>query len=323
MPVSALAYRSGFLNRKSFVELAYNLRAVVVLYHPDAGAIDMVHAIARGGYAPVVIANAISSADLAALRAVGIDVVANTENVGLAIAFNQGIARALASGAAHVMLLDQDTRPPADMAMRLLALAARVEASGRRLGCIGPMPVDRKKPDALTLARPVGSGTDYPDLIEVATIISSGMVIPREALMVVGGMWNELFIDQIDHEWCFRARAAGFAVMAATSVAMPHDMGDAGFQVLGRYKPVHRSPVRHFHIVRNTLWLARCSFIPRRWRMVETAKLAARIPSYLLFSVARGRTLRAVLRGLHSGLQSPPGRTLSAPLGKKTNHSTY
>ncbi|WP_236559369.1 glycosyltransferase [Sphingomonas sp. T1] len=290
----------------------FPLRAVVVLYHPDDGAIDMVLAIASHDYAPVVVANAIDSAKLARLRGAGIDLIVNATNIGLAAAFNQGIDRALASGAAHVMLLDQDTRPAPDMATRLLALASRVEASGRRLGCIGPVPVDRKMPDARTLAATITGGVRDADLAEVATIISSGMVIPRAAIEAVGGMWDELFIDQIDHEWCFRASAAGFAVIAATSVPMPHDMGDHGIKLFGRYKPVHRSPVRHFHIVRNTLWLARCSFIPRRWRLAETVKLAARIPSYILFSSARSQTLRAVARGVSDGMAAPPGRTLSS-----------
>lgn len=300
----------------------FPLRAVVVLYHPDDGAIDMILAISSYDYAPVVVANAIDCAKLARLRSAGIDLIVNSTNIGLAAAFNQGIDRALASGAAHVMLLDQDTRPAADMATRLLALASRVEASGRRLGCIGPVPVDRKMPDARTLATTITGGVRDADLAEVATIISSGMVIPRAAIEAVGGMWNELFIDQIDHEWCFRASAAGLAVMAATSVPMPHDMGDHGIKLFGRYKPVHRSPVRHFHIVRNTLWLARCSFIPRRWRLAETVKLAARITSYILFSSARSQTLRAVARGIFEGLTAPPGRTLSLSQPRMSASST-
>ena len=294
------------------MKTAYKLRAVVVLYHPDDEVLEMIVAIARKGYAPVAIANAIDATRLETLRQAGIDVVENTVNMGLAVAFNQGIDHALASGAEYVMLLDQDTRPPDAMADRLVASADRVRASGRQLGCIGPVPVDRKRPGARTIGRRSRGGIIDPELTDVSTIISSGMVIPRAALETVGGMWNELFIDQIDHEWCFRARAAGFAVVAATGVSMPHDMGDAGIQVFGRYKPIHRSPTRHFYIVRNTLWLARCSFIPLAWRMVETAKLAARIPSYLLVSSARGQTLRLIGQAIASGLRPPPGKTLSA-----------
>jgi rhamnosyltransferase len=303
------------------VESTCRLRAVIVLYHPDDGAIAMVREVAHSGYQPVAVVNAIDPARLRTLQAAGIETVENAANVGLAAAFNQGIGQALSSGASHVLLLDQDTRPPAGMIDQLLELAIRFEALGRRLGCIGPVPVDRKRPDARTLANRIGDGIDDPDFTEVATIISSGMVIPRTALTAVGGMWSELFIDHIDHEWCFRARGAGLAVLAATSVSMPHDMGDAGFKLFGRYKPVHRSPVRHHHIVRNTLWLARCSFIPRQWRMVEIAKLVPRSLGYLLFSSARGQTCLAVWRGLMAGLRQPPGRNLSVSLAKVTGRS--
>ncbi len=304
------------------MEPACQLRAVVVLYHPNDDAIGMVRAIAYSGYAPIAVVNAIDPVRLAALHDAGVEMVVNDTNIGLAAGFNQGIDRALAAGASHVMLLDQDTRPAPDMAARLVALAVGVEASGQRLGCIGPAPVDRKRPEARTLAAKIAGGINHDGLVEVATIISSGMVIPRAALEAIGGMWNELFIDHVDHEWCHRARAAGFAVVAATSVAMLHDMGDEGIELFGRYKPIHRSPVRHFHIVRNTLWLARCSFIPPRWRIVETAKLAARIPGYLLFSSARGKTWRAVWRGLSAGLRRPPGQTLSASPTSMTGSST-
>lgn len=304
------------------MESAYHLRAVVVLYHPDDDAIAMIREIAHNGYAPVAIVNAIDLGRLNVLRHAGVETLVNDTNVGLSVAFNQGIERALASGASHVMLLDQDTRPPTDMAARLLALAARFEKSKRKLGCIGPVPVDRKQPAARTLARRTADNCHDPDLVEVTTIISSGMVIPRTALEAVGAMWNELFIDQIDHEWCFRARAAGLAVVSALSITMPHDMGDAGFRLLGRYKPVHRSPVRHFHIIRNTLWLARCSFIPAPWRIIETAKLAVRVPAYLLFSSARKHTLLAMWRGMMAGLRPPPGRTLTASPTIRTGQFT-
>ena len=289
------------------------LRTVVVLFHPNDDAIAMVLSLARDGREPVAVVNAAAPARVAVLHEAGVELVFNDTNIGLAAAFNQGIARALESGATYVMLLDQDTRPSKDMADRLLKAAARVEASGRQLGCIGPVPVDRKRPQARTLAARVGGQDVTADLLEVVTLISSGMVIPRTALDVVGGMWNELFIDHLDHEWCFRARAAGFSVVAATAVDMEHDMGDRGFILFGRYKPVQRSPLRHYYLVRNTLWLARCSFIPARWRMAEAVKLVARIPSYLLFTSDRGRTLAALPRALRDGLRKPPGRTLSAP----------
>lgn len=288
------------------------LRPIVVLFHPDDAAVGSLRALAGEGWRPIAVANAIDEARLAALRLADIEVLVNRANIGLARAFNQGIERALEAGADYVLLLDQDTRPPRGMTAALLARAEAYAAAGGRLGCLGPRPVDRKRPQAATIAAPAAAADPGTRLMPVATIISSGMVIPRAAIERTGGMWNELFIDQIDHEWCFRAAARGLAVLVAADVPMPHDMGDAGIALGGRYKPVHRSPLRHYHIVRNTLWLARCSFIPRRWRIIEAAKLAYRMPAYLVFSSARWRSLAAIARGLRHGLGRPPARTSSA-----------
>ncbi|MEA1085876.1 glycosyltransferase [Sphingomonas sp. CD22] len=282
-------------------------RAVIVLFHPDDAAVAAVAARSDEGLAPVVVVNAIAPSQAEMLRKLDVEVIENADNVGLARAFNQGLERVFASGSAYAILFDQDSRPPIGMALTLAGIADAFQAAGGQLACIGPVPVDRKRPNARTTARHErDTPSGVPDAESVRTIISSGMVIPQAAYAAVGGMWDDLFIDQIDHEWCFRARAVGLTVLLATTVTMPHDMGDAGFTLFGRYKPIHRSPIRHFYIVRNTLWLARCSFIPRGWRIVEMAKLVLRGPSYVFFSRSRRATVTALIRAIAAGLRSLP-----------------
>ena len=288
------------------------LRPIVVLFNPDEAAIGSLMELAEAELHPLAVVNAIDADSLARLQLTGIELLVNPSNLGLARAFNQGIERALAGGAEYVMLLDQDTRPPDGMASALLARADRFVASGGQLGCLGPCPIDRKQPKAQAFARATRPADPTTGLVPVQTIISSGMLIPSSAILQTGGMWNELFIDHIDHEWCFRAAARGLAVMIAPDIPMPHDMGDDGFAFRGRYKPIHRSPPRQYYLVRNTLWLARCSVIPRRWRIIEACKLAYRVPSYLLFSSARRQSLREIWRGLRHGLGQRKARTLSA-----------
>ncbi len=282
-------------------KMNHRFRPIVVLFHPDDDAIASLIALGER-WRLIAVVNAIDERRLARVREAGIEILLNNDNIGLARAFNQGMERAFAQGADHVILLDQDTRPPPTMPDELLERADRFIAGGGALGCLGPRPVDRKRPGAATSARHAGLIDSRTSLVPVATIISSGMVIPRTAFERVGGMWNELFIDHVDHEWCFRAANAGLAVMIAPDIVMPHNMGDAGIEFLGRYKPIHRSSFRHYHLVRNTLWLVRCSFIPRRWRIVEAAKLGYRLPIYLAFGTARGRSLAAIAQGLRHGL---------------------
>ena len=120
-------------------------------------------------------------------------------------------------------------------------------------------------------------------------------------------MMEELFIDGIDHEWCFRAWSKGYAVRVSNRVTMLHDMGDASLNYFGRYKPVHRSPVRHYYVVRNTLYLTRLAYLPLGWRLRELLKTPRRIAAYVLFSSDRWRTVRLIAHALCDGLAGRMG----------------
>jgi rhamnosyltransferase len=278
--------------------------SVVVLFHPDDAMIDSILNLAHWGYTPVAVVNAIDPARLERLRAAHLPgLIINDVNIGLATALNQGIAYALKLGPRYVLLLDQDSRPEAGMGAGLMEAAVRAEEQGVRVGCVGPVLIDRKAPapgEAAAAAPATGP------LIPALSIATSGALVSVDALRAVGMMWDALFIDGIDHEWCFRAQAKGYGVFVAPAVRMEHDMGEHGINFLGRYKPIHRSAFRHYHIVRNGLWLARRSYIPWRWRAVETGKLLYRIPVYLLVGSDRPRTVSAILRGVAAGLRGAP-----------------
>lgn len=280
------------------------IRPVVVLFHPGESDIASLLELARRGWHPVVVSNGADAGQLETLRAAGIDLIDNAANLGLAHALNQGIAQVFASGASYVMLLDQDTRPPATLMDELLSRAEGFGAGGGKLACIGPRPVDRKAAEGVV---PTTAA-----LRSVQTIITSGKLIPRSAFEQIGGMWNELFIDYIDHEWCFRARAHGFDVLMAEDVAMPHDLGDAAVGPRGHERILHRSPVRHYHLIRNALWMRHCAHVPRGWRLAELARLAYRIPTFLAASTDRARSLSEIRRGLRDGLAGPWSRSYSA-----------
>lgn len=270
---------------------------VVVLYHPDQEALDHIENLARDGFSVLAISNGITATQAETLTEfAGVTLVDNLTNIGLARALNQGIGRFLAGNAPFVLLLDQDSRLTPDKISSLGQRASVLSAQGVRLGCLAPRLVDRKSPDAK-----VGAAG------EPVTVATSGSLLTRQALLATGMMWEQLFIDGIDHEWCFRARMAGYQIVVADDIVLTHDMGDDGVRVGGRYRPIHRSPARHYHILRNTLWLQRCRYIPLRWRLLELAKGLYRAPVYLGVSNDRLATLRAIGRAIIDGTASPPG----------------
>ncbi|MBW8295555.1 hypothetical protein [Sphingopyxis sp.] len=281
------------------------LFSVVVLYHPDQEVLDFVKSYASDQNPTVVVWNECAEGDAGKLSsAAGVALHAMPSNVGLASALNIGIADAFTRGADRVMLLDQDSRPGLDIARWLSEIADDAARDDVHPALIGPTLNDEKAGGVVNFAD--ASVGEYQNVQRLAT---SGSLIDRSAYEAVGPMWEDLFIDCIDHEWCYRARDKGLAILQATTVTMNHNMGDAGINFLGRYKPIHRSPVRHYYIVRNTLWLARLNHVPKAFSLTQVAKLAYRIPVYLVVSSSTRTTAlnvgRAICHGLFGSISDP------------------
>lgn len=272
---------------------------VVVLFHPTADDLANLRRLAQTAAHLVVIVNALADEAAHSLPdANAATIVRNERNMGLARALNQGIDTAFGAGADYVLLLDQDSRPPADLLEKMVASFQVIERSpGRRPACAAPLLLDRKAHKTLSPPEP-NSGT----------LATSGSLISRTAWESVGPMWEDLFIDGIDHEWCFRARARGFDTMTVPDVVMEHDMGEVGVNLFGRFRPIHRSPLRHYFIVRNTLWLSRRHYIPRGWRLSELVKLLYRAPVYVIVSRDRRRSLRSIGHALLDGVTGSQAR---------------
>lgn len=281
--------------------MAPEVACVTVFYNPDATAITTVRTLATSDCPVVVVVNQASAAQIAALTCLpNVSLIHNAANLGLATALNQGLGFAFDElGARYVLALDQDSTPDPLLPQ---ALARELEARcDEPIACLGPTLWDRKSGQARY-------AYDQPDVARTSpspsprSIPTSGSLFTRRAWREVGPMLDALFIDDIDHEWCFRASARGYGVLVSTDVTMPHNMGDTGITVFGRFKPIHRSPLRHYYIVRNTLFLCSLDYVPWRWKLAEFFKTFRRMVVYGLVSTDRWLSLRLMARAWRDGL---------------------
>lgn len=276
---------------------------VVVLYQPDEDTVKFAIDMARNGQSVVAVINAMDQKYRAYFENVsGLQVVENTENLGLARALNQGCKFAFQRGATHVMLLDQDSRPNINLSRDLLLDLTDLENAGESIAAIGPKLVDVKGKTPIGVAGD-SAGRGESRFTHVDTLATSGSLFSRAALETVGDMYEWLFIDDIDHEWCFRAQGKGYSVIRSNYREMQHNMGDGGITILGRYRPLHRSPIRHYYITRNSIYLCKQPYVRLGWRVRESLKLIYRIPVYFLISTSRIDSLKNVLSGIVHGLR--------------------
>jgi rhamnosyltransferase len=276
---------------------------VIVFFNPTDASIDTVAALAGFPYPVVVVVNQASSKQVAALMLLNhVHVIQNMSNLGLAKALNQGLGFAFDElNVRYVIAFDQDSVPEPSLPQ---SLAFELAAAGSdRVACIGPVLVDRKSMNTRYAYDPQ-AGIDK---LEPRTIPTSGTLFTREAWREVGPMLEPLFIDGIDHEWCFRAYSKGYRVAVSRDVTLLHDMGDAGIRFMGRFKPIHRSPIRHYFIIRNTVYLCSLGYIPKSWKLSELLKTIRRIAVYLAVSADRIKSLRLMCRGLRDGFSGRLG----------------
>lgn len=286
--------------------------AVVVTFEPDIPALQRVLTALSAQVAAVVVvdngsAGGLDTAGLGADHWLLLD-----RNLGIAAAQNRGIDWARSRGAEFVLLSDQDSEPAPDMVARLVSAAHELAAAGAPLALVAPAYLDARQAVNipfmhLTQGRPrwfdCDDGADRP---EITTAIASGALIPMTALDAVGLMREALFIDLVDVEWCFRARAQGLRAFGVCSARLGHRLGERPARVLGRTLATH-SPLRNYYFYRNALWLFRQDYVPAAWKRVIAGQMLKR---YLVFSLLVRPQLayfRMMTLGIWHGLRGRGG----------------
>lgn len=288
-----------------------NTTAVIVAYYPDEDVLKrLVNALVSQVEHVLIADNNSQGFDFSPIVALSekISLLINQENLGVAAGFNQGVAFAVEKGSSHVILFDQDSLPGEGMIAKMHEVFQEAKSRGIQLAALGPNYVDVKgagqspfvKVQGLRLVRVSGENSKF---VSVDHLISSGCLIDLEALGVVGLFEEKLFIDYIDTEWCLRAKNKGYELYGVCEAYMEHDLGEQFLTILHKTIPVH-SPLRHYYLMRNGVWLLHQSWVGWRWRAIDTVRLTKIFIVFSVFGKPRLEHFQSMLRGIRDGLLS-------------------
>jgi rhamnosyltransferase len=270
-----------------------------------AGQVDVALVVDNGSREPV--------AQVLEAGAVASRTVRLRTNEGIARGFNVGIETAASLGATHVLLLDHDSIPTPNMVAVLReALEKRVRLGD--VAAVGPRirdPRDRRELPFVQLGwlrnRHLRPRRDDP-LVPCDFLISSGSLIPLEAYRRLGPFDESLFVDNVDLEWCMRARARGYALYGTGKAHLDHRLGDARFGVGRRLRLIVHSPERLYYMTRNRLLLYRRPYMPLKWKMKDSLRILAKFAATMLFVSPRREYARMTWRGLRDALRLRAGK---------------
>ncbi len=283
---------------------ARDVCAIVVTYHPDPELPARLGAVLRQVGAAVIVDNGSGDDELAMLRELSADpkisLTLNSANLGIARALNLGIQRAAALGFAWVLLLDQDTSADEDMVQRLIGVYAAFPDKNR-LAVIGSgfRDVNLKPRAAADEAR--GGPRGDAAWEDAECVITSGSLLPLSTHAAIGPFREEFFIDHVDIEYCFRARAKGFRVIKTRRPLMSHAIGattEHNWLWMNKWTTNH-SPDRRYYFARNDTVLLheygnyRCGLwalksLSRRMRMCKRIALYETMKTRKILAVAQG-----------------------------------
>ena len=285
--------------------------AVVVTFHPDESIVKNVNSVLLHADAVLVVDNTPGETPEPVDRLgkiLGVRVHRYGTNRGVGTALNLGRSEAVTGGYEWLLTLDQDSVLRSGWAK---AVQEVFDEGGATTAVVG-----------VRFRNTASGGLDSPETggENVSRVITSGSAWSVPALTAVGPFREDLFVDGIDNEMCFRLRSAGYRVRQSRRVVMDHEMGHTRqVRSLGRtVNVIVYSKTRYYYIFRSAVELARrYGTRERGWIREESRWLGQ-----LLSSAVRDREparLGAAARGIWDGLRGRFGPAPAAVESREAN----
>lgn len=189
--------------------------------------------------------NNISSIEDVIKQFTNVHIVKNLENKGIAYAMNQIGKYAIENKCNWFLTLDQDSICPNNY----------IEEASKcfcpSVGILAPnIKFNKSFISQLLGIKKKCNNIITEDYIEILDVISSGQLINTAAWQSIGGFWNYLFIDYVDHELCFNMTRHGYKIIKLNNLYMEHEPG-IPIKVLG-IETAKQSPMREYYWARNS-----------------------------------------------------------------------
>ncbi|KMK01533.1 hypothetical protein ABW08_22995 [Pluralibacter gergoviae] len=188
-------------------------------------------------------------------------------NSGIAHAQNIGIKKAIEDDMDYIIFFDQDSYVDSNFVLNLTTEMVNLEKN-HNVATLGPIFKDARygfyydviKLNKFGFRKKIKSN-NIDGFQEVSFIISSGSIVSRKAIDIVGLMDERFFIDYVDTEWCLRSQSKKLHVFVTSKVTMTHAIGDKFIKFFKYNIPVHSS-FRRYYRIRNAFYFFRMPHIP-------------------------------------------------------------
>ncbi|WP_215903905.1 glycosyltransferase family 2 protein, partial [Acinetobacter bereziniae] len=225
-------------------------------------------------------------------------------NIGIASAQNIGLN--FFKDYDYIIFLDQDSIPSKNLVQTLLKNYLFLLGENIDVGAVGPRPFNRSKNTKYEGSIKKGNRL-YDNITEVTELISSSSLIAVKNFNIVGLLEDDLFIDAVDHEWCWRAKSiANYRFFIIEDVFLSHQLGEGDKKFLGIsvYIP---APIRTYYQSRNYIVLLNRNYVPIYWKFSNGIKYFIKYFYYLFFVKDGVKYIKYMSKGVYDGFKKKKG----------------
>lgn len=225
-------------------------------------------------------------------------------NVGIAAAQSLGMQYAIDRGYDFVFHFDQDSSVTHQLLEGLISEWETIQKYDPLVVAIGPSAFNRDSRRYINTENYQETvsleGFDY---YKTDMLMSSGSMVSVEGIKQVGLMRDELFIDNVDYEWSWRAvYKFGRTCYISSKCVLEHQLGEGDKKIMGHN--AHITPAfRIYYLFRNYVYLLKFDYVPKRWKIKEFKKLVLKMGYYPIFMAPRWTYFKRMCKGISDGIK--------------------
>lgn len=221
------------------------------------------------------------------------------QNLGIAEAQNIGIRRALEMKSEYIFFFDQDSEVPPMYFKNMIEIYVRIKSKISTPLILGPKSVSINQ----NVDYRVKEQSNIENFSIVESVLSSGSVINTEVIEQVGLMMSSLFIDQVDHEYCYRAGSKNVPTVVCNEVILHHQIGNKVINLLG-INFIISAPFRYYYQFRNSIVLLKLDYVKNN---IKCKIVMRKIIEFFIQPVLNYpnsiSVLKNIVRGVKDGLK--------------------
>lgn len=278
------------------------IMAVVVTFNPDKQAYENIRKLSQQIDFILVVDNSLKSSRFV-LQQEGIEVVYNSENLGIGKALNLGLDYAIQHDFDWLFTFDQDSQITDNFVRNMISTNELYEKK-EKIQPVLICPTYIHPDDAIVYDN--AKETDNEFYVEVETAMTSGNALNISLLKDKNIRFKEAyFIDFVDHEFCFHLRKVGYKIIQSLDAPLIHSLGEVKEKIIfGKtLTSTNHNAVRRYYITRNRLDVYRNYFSQeKKWIKIDFVNSIMEFVKIILIEDQKSLKVLNIFRGTKDAL---------------------